>query len=482
VAGATYQVSITVTNYSSGTLLFYGTGGAAANRFLVPAGNGTFTGIILSAGAGAIQIIGNPSFTGSIDNISVRELPGNHATQSNAAQRPTYGIVPAGGRRNLLTFTENLTNAVWGVASVSATVDTVTVSANVNNAIFTPTAGISVASGTFTASVELKAGTASFVTVEIWSGNSQLGARVFFNLQTGAIGSSSATAGYTVTSTNVTDAGGGWFRVSITGTAPTAVIYLASRASDTDAVYTFAAVSGKTFQMRKAQLETGSLSAYQRVVTAFDVTEAGVASRSYLSFDGSDDGMLTGNIVPGTDKAQVFAGVRKLADAGEGILLETSTTIANGSLRIYAPRSASTNYSWRAGGTALTEAASASIPAPTTNVVTGIGDIAGDSNILRINGAQSASSIADQGTGDYLAYPLYIGRRAGASLPFNGQIYGLILRFGANLSAATITQTETWLGQRVSPTVNVPLWQSKTIYDRFEDTVLDRNNETIEVR
>ena len=89
---------------------------------------------------------------------------------------------------------------------------------------------------------------------------------------------------------------------------------------------------------------------------------------------------------------------------------------------------------------------------------------------------------ADQGTGDYLAYPLYIGRRAGASLPFNGQIYGLIVRFGANLSAATITQTETWLGQRVSPTVNIPLWQSKTIYDRFEDTVLDRNNETIEVR
>jgi hypothetical protein len=38
------------------------------------------------------------------------------------------------------------------------------------------------------------------------------------------------------------------------------------------------------------------------------------------------------------------------------------------------------------------------------------------------------------------------------------------------------------VGQRVSPTVNVPLWQSKTIYDRFEDTVLDRNNETIEVR
>jgi hypothetical protein len=48
-----------------------------------------------------------------------------------------------------------------------------------------------------------------------------------------------------------------------------------------------------------AQLEVGSTAtAYQRVGTAFDVTEAGVASMSYVSFDGTDDGMLTGNIVP----------------------------------------------------------------------------------------------------------------------------------------------------------------------------------------
>jgi hypothetical protein len=94
--------------------------------------------------------------------------------------------------------------------------------------------------------------------------------------------------------------------------------------------------------------------------------------------------------------------------------------------------------------------------APITNVLTGIGDIAGDNAILRVNGTQVAQNTADQGTGNYLAYPLYIGRRAGTSFPFNGQIFGLIVRFGSNLDAATISQTETWLGARVAPTVVIP--------------------------
>jgi hypothetical protein len=120
--------------------------------------------------------------------------------------------------------------------------------------------------------------------------------------------------------------------------------------------------------------------------------------------------------------------------------------------------------------------------APTTNVLTGIGDIAADTAILRVNGSQVAQDTADQGTGNYLTYPLYIGRRAGSSLPFNGQLYSLIVRFGTNLPAATIIQTETWVGDRVSPTISIPLILSPTIYDRFNDTVLDRAGQTIEVR
>jgi hypothetical protein len=167
--------------------------------------------------------------------------------------------------------------------------------------------------------------------------------------------------------------------------------------------------------------------------------------------------MLTGNIVPGTDKAQVFAGVRKLADVNASIAeVSPNGTSVNGSI-VLAVFDVG-RYSVGSRGTAAASASPATntyVP-PITNVLTGIGDIAADTTILRADGVQAATSATDQGTGNYLTYPLYIGRRGGTTFPFNGQIFGLIVRFGANLDAPTITQTETWLANRVAPTVVIP--------------------------
>ena len=173
--------------------------------------------------------------------------------------------------------------------------------------------------------------------------------------------------------------------------------------------------------------------------------------RSYLSFDGVDDFMLTGTITPGTDKVQVFTGVRKLSDAATGVVAEFSVNIGTtaGSWALYAPSGANARYGFGSGGTIDRLAETASVFAsPLTSVLTGIGDISGDVTTLRVNGVQSAQSTSDQGTGNYLAYPLYIGRRGGASLPYNGNLYGLIVRFGPNLTDAVIGQTENWLNQR----------------------------------
>jgi hypothetical protein len=80
--------------------------------------------------------------------------------------------------------------------------------------------------------------------------------------------------------------------------------------------------------------------------------------------------------------------------------------------------------------------------------VTQIADIAAPTNTLRVNAAQQAAVTTTQGTGNYLAYPLYIGRRGGASLPLNGRIYSLIVRFGANLTDGQITSTESWVNSK----------------------------------
>ncbi|MFP5511103.1 MAG: hypothetical protein ACLGIP_18440 [Alphaproteobacteria bacterium] len=178
--------------------------------------------------------------------------------------------------------------------------------------------------------------------------------------------------------------------------------------------------------------------------------------RGYLSFDGTDDALITPKITPGTDKVQVFAGVRKLSDSTTQVLYELSANINNnnGSFLAapgYSGTGSTTGPYWNVAskGTAAIGATSApDFPAPQTAVQTHLSDIGGDMLTLRINGAQVAQSTSDQGTGNFLAYPLYIGMRGGSSQPFNGRLYGLITRFGPNLAADQISQAERWMNTR----------------------------------
>jgi hypothetical protein len=255
-----------------------------------------------------------------------------------------------------------------------------------------------------------------------------------FNLTAGTVSSGTGT---------ITSVGNGWYRLAVNMT---------NTGSGDPNIYWDTFGSGALIW--GAQAELGSTAtAYQRVVSSFDVTEAGVPSLHYLSFDGVDDFMVTPTITPGIDKVQVFAGVRKLSDAADGTILHHGDPSAseNGSFRLDSPGSgAVTKYQFASRGTvtAIPFTTNAAFNAPVTNVVTNIGDIAGDNATLRINGSQIAQVVTDQGTGNYLAYPLYIGRRGGTSLPFNGHLYSLIVRFGANLDANSIANTETWVNGR----------------------------------
>jgi hypothetical protein len=198
---------------------------------------------------------------------------------------------------------------------------------------------------------------------------------------------------------------------------------------------------------------------YQRVNTATDYATVDMNGNPFpvfLRFDGSDDWLQTNTITPGTDKVAVFAGVRKLSDAATGVLAELSVAAGSnaGSFLVVAPgASGSDKYRFDSVGTPSTSSGSAATTslvysAPITNILTAIGDISGDSALLRLNGTQAAQSTADQGTGNYLAYPLYIGRRGGTTFPFNGNIHQLIVRFGPNLPTATIEAAETYVNSK----------------------------------
>ncbi len=180
----------------------------------------------------------------------------------------------------------------------------------------------------------------------------------------------------------------------------------------------------------------------------------------YLSFDGTDDGMATPSInFTGTDKMTVWAGVRKNADVSTGALLELSAqstgAVNPGSFGIFAPRNAAAaEYSFLLCGSAVTSYSATPFAAPITNVLSVAYDIAGaaraDEVKPRVNSAIPTLTGADSvntGTGNFGNYPLYIGRRNNALLPFNGRIYQLIIR-GAASNAGQIAATEAWVNSK----------------------------------
>jgi len=413
-----------------GPLLFVG--GAAA--YSTSAGAATYSAVITASTLLRLQVTsGSATFT-----VTARSrTPGNHATQATAASRPIYGVVPQGGRRNLVIVSEPTK------AQLTATTSGVTDAA---------------AFGTFARSIQFPVGANTEYTYLAgdtgWVSGVTATVSVYVRMDDGlapvfgsavttniandfaitARGSLIAPDTYTIT-----DLGGGIYRVSATGTT-------GANASNSGVVR-FATNSGRGFRVTGYTLELGSTATnYQRVTTQYDVTEAGVQSLSYLAFDGVDDFMVTDTITPGTDKVTVAAGVRKLSDAARGIVAELSAgTGTNGTFNLNAPNSGAPNYAFRCFGTVQSDAVSASsFAAPITNVLTGLGDISGDSSTLRINGAQAAQSTTDLGTGNFLANAMYIGRRNGATLPFNGQIYSLVTRFAAT-DLATVAQLEAWI-------------------------------------
>ena len=197
--------------------------------------------------------------------------------------------------------------------------------------------------------------------------------------------------------------------------------------------------------IRNVQLETGSsATAYQKVTLTSDVTESGKRDCYGVLFDGSDDSFITASLdFSSTDKMTVMSAVRKLSDAARGTVAELTATAAsnNGAFHLTAPNAASATYAFESKGTTLTDAVASSQTAPLPSVLTGQGDISGDTTTLRVNGVQADSDTGDQGSGNYANSALYFGRRGNSSLPYNGYEFCTIIR-GATTDSAVISNFE----------------------------------------
>lgn len=255
---------------------------------------------------------------------------------------------------------------------------------------------------------------------------------------------------------NAVPVGNGWFRVTLAFTTTTTV-NLTVRAQIRRGTGTGAPASCLLwgFDLRSVN-GTALLPSYQKVVDASNYDTAGFPH--YLSFDGADDFLQTSNIdFTATDKMSLFAGVRKLSDVASAALVELSVNSGgnNGAFALWSPLTALANYAVYSRGTANTTTISPqNYSSPNSSVLSAKSQISTDVVILRANGIQVAQSLADQGAGNYGNYPLYIGRRGGTSLPFNGHIYSLI-GIGRLTTDTETTAIEKELAKRAGVTLNV---------------------------
>jgi|GEM_PF-1873467 hypothetical protein len=448
-AGKYYEITLTKLNHTVGNPSITVGGNSYSGIISFEDPDGTYTFILQATGSGTVTVAANAARIW-LSAFSVRELPGNHRTQATVAARPLYALHPVGGVRNLLQYTEEFDNAFWVKT-------TATVAANASAAPNGTTTADKLIATAVSGQHKLNAnsvsgsGTHSFSIYAKPAGYSWIilqtaGGFAWFDVSTGTIGTQTGVTGL------IEPADGGFFRCTIVESVTTTIGTPTVWVTNGNGVTSFIGDGTSGVYIWGAQLEQGSTATnYQRVGSFLDVSEEGKARRGRIWYNGTSHFMQTGTITPGTDKVQVFAGVRKLSDAAAGILIESSTIseTSNGAFGIAAPGS-STKFIAISRGTIIRTAGttSAAYNAPTTRVVSAFSDISGDRVALHIDGTQVAQSTESQGTGNYLAYPIYFGARAGTSLFYNGYEDTSIIRFGPNLDDTTISKVESYVASK----------------------------------
>jgi len=267
VNGKTYRVEYTITSYSAGSVR-------------VKAGNTGF-GVYRSA-AGTyvehlvaevytfptIQFNADSSFVGSIDNVSCKEVDVADFTFTRGSNLSATRVGKDGyiekGRENLLLQSNNFGDSTtWVLNSASVTSGEKGYDGTNDAWLLDSTSTYSVKiyqdyekAGVSTFSIYAKQGTLSQFALDIFTSTGVN--RQDFNLSTGSLGASGS-----VISADITDAGGGWYRCSVT-TNNTGTVY-----------YARILIGLGTIYIQDAQLELG-LAATDYIETGATTATAGV--------------------------------------------------------------------------------------------------------------------------------------------------------------------------------------------------------------
>lgn len=411
--GMWYEITVVVSGYGGGSIKTDNVmvGGLG---FVIASGQGTYRtiGVAMSSVFAFTRAAANTDIT--IDSISIRELPGNHRWQGTATSRSVLSA-----RYNLLTKSEDFTfGGGWSSATggITTTADTLTFTGQ-NQTVSQPVNTSATPGAACTFSVDLSgAGT-------IYIGLARLGSGTYEQTLK-KITLTELPSRYSVTHTIVNTGQAGF------------VAFIATVADGSARVVT----AGRADLRHTA--DGAGLPPYQRVIDAntYDVTGFPL----YRKPDGVDDWMQTSAVdFSGTDKVTIAAAVRKTGTT-RGMILELP--LASGAFLLQSDEVADT-VQFRSGGSSVSAVSVAGQVSPITRVYQCVGDIANDTATIRVNGALSVLSNADQGSGAFGSGVIYFDRRNGSSLPWSGRDYGTLI-VGRLLTAPETAAVEKLLRQK----------------------------------
>lgn len=171
----------------------------------------------------------------------------------------------------------------------------------------------------------------------------------------------------------------------------------------------------------------------------------------WLQWDGVDDRGTTGAIdFSAVDEMTAFVGARKLGETSQYIYMLGPGISASAGIAMSIANYGTPSIWGASRGTATTyaTASSAGYAAPFTFVATHRTKISADTNLLRVNGVDVATSAADQGAGNYLNAALTIGSYAGGGAHYSGRDNQVILR-GKTSTLAEYTAVEAWISAKI---------------------------------
>jgi hypothetical protein len=405
------------------------------------------------------------SFGSGVTDIFDLSGNNNPFSQATPSSRGAWFREPKTGRVNLLIHSDDLTQSAW-------VKDTVTISANAVTAPDGTQTGDNVIHASAAGSVlqnvigltSAQAATA-FVSlrhvdtqwVRLTFGDSFNNVAVWVDVQNRVLGGSQETGTATLVSSSIELQADGWVKLIASVNLAAGTNYFQLNTATGDLSNTRSVGS---FSFVKSQVNTGTVAAaYQRVTTAFDVTEQGQRDCYGVRLDGTDDWYQRTIDLSGTDKVIAFAAVRRLATTGVDIIAEFSASLAanNGSFNIISGVDGPVN-GFRTGSRGTAAAAADQFAGfnqgwPNTSIITTEHDIANDLTRIYQNGVLRATATGDKGAGNFGNYPLFLFARNGSSLFFNGNLYALIIA-GGSYPLSTIQRVERILS-RITPTVNL---------------------------